>query len=148
MEHEVPPDPRDLNIEARIERLVRWPLGSDGGRVLVLGEAIAGTGDDPVMICRRILRTDGGPAELANILRRLTLDGEACPDPEGIAVAILSSVRNGRSGYERPSNRLGLALILIPGAIAGLGLAGGVSPYLLLLVGAGWIAGWRLLRRG
>ncbi|MCW0182691.1 MAG: hypothetical protein OJI70_13025 [Zavarzinia sp.] len=148
MEHEVAPDPRDLDLEARIERLVRWPLGSDGDRLVTLDDAIAANGDDPALICRRILRTDGGPAEFANILRRLTLDGEACPDPEGIALSILSSVRNGRNGYERPANRLGVALILIPGAIAGLGLAGGISPYLLLLVGAGWIAGWRLLRRG
>lgn len=148
VEHEVPPDPRDLNLEARIGRLALWPLGSEAGRTVTLGDVIAARGDDVGPICRRILRTDVGGAELANILRGTSLDGEACPDPEGIALTILSSVRNGRSGYERPPNRLALALILIPGAIAGIGLAGGISPYLLLLVGAGWIAGWRLLRRG
>lgn len=148
MEHDVAPDPRDLNLEARIGRLAGWPLGTDGGQAIRLGDAIAAEGDEPAAICRRILRSDQGQAELANLLRRQRLDGEACADPDGLALVILSSVRNGRDGYERPVSRLGIALVLIPGAIAGLGLAGGISPYVLLLVGAGWIAGWHLLRRG
>ncbi|PWR20520.1 hypothetical protein [Zavarzinia compransoris] len=141
-------DPRDRNLDARIRRLAGWPLGSDGGRDLALGDLIEGEGEDVPMICRRILRTDGGPAELANLLRRARLDGEACPDPDGLAVVILSAVRNGKTGYEAPENTGAIALILVPSVIAGIGLAGGLSPYLaVLLVGAGWFVGWKLLRR-
>lgn len=144
----VQPDPRDRNLEARIGRLLGWPLGTDGGQTVSVGDLIQRGGDDPGIIARRILRTDGGPAELANLLRRTTLDGVPCPDPDGLALVILSSVRNGRTGHERPADRSALALILVPGVIAGLGLAGGLSPYLaVLLVGAGWIVGWKLLRR-
>ncbi|MDD3445981.1 MAG: hypothetical protein PHS60_11255 [Zavarzinia sp.] len=144
----IQPDPRDLNLDARIGRLAGWPLGTDGGEVVTVGDLIEKAGDDAVAIGRRILRTDGGPAELGNILRRARLDGEACPDPDGLAVMILSSVRNGRTGHERPADKGAIALILVPSVIAGLGLAGGLSPYLAaLLVGAGWVVGWKLLRR-
>lgn len=141
-------DPRDRNLDARIRRLAGWPLGTEGGQTVAIGDLIAAEGDDVGLICRRILRTDGGPAELANLLRRARLDGEACPDPDGLAVAILSAVRNGKTGHEQPESAGALALILVPSVIAGLGLAGGLSPYLaVLLVGAGWLVGWKLLRR-
>lgn len=141
-------DPRDRNLDARIRRLAGWPLGTEGEQTVAIGDLIAAEGDDVGLICRRILRTDGGPAELANLLRRARLDGEACPDPDGLAVAILSAVRNGKTGQEQPESAGALALILVPSVIAGLGLAGGLSPYLaVLLVGAGWLVGWKLLRR-
>ncbi len=145
MEQAIEPDPRDLDLATRIRRLAAWGLGSDRGRRVTIADLIAGEGEDPALIARRILRTDNGTAELANLLRRARLDGEPCPDPEGWALAIVSGVRN---GAETPADRLALALILIPGAIAGLGLAGGLDLYLAFgIVAAGWYLGWRLLRR-
>lgn len=140
-------DPRDLDLDLRIARLNAWVVGTDGGRTCTVGDLIRRSGDDPVLVARSILRTDSGKAELTNILFRARLDGEACADPEGLATEIIEgSVNPALAG--NLTDRSGLALILIPSAIAGLGLAGGLSPYLaVLIIAAGWYLGWRLLRR-
>jgi len=141
-------DPRDLDLDKRIARLTAWVVGIDSGRACTVGDLIRRAGDDPVRVGRSILRTDGGKAELTNILFRARLDGEACPDAAALAARIIDGVINPQTIAGFSADRGGLALILIPSAIAGLGLAGGLSPYLaILIIGAGWYLGWRVLRR-
>lgn len=141
-------DPRDLDLEQRIARLTTWVVGTDGGRPCSVGDLIAASGDNPQKVARSILRTDSGKAELTNILFKARLDGEACPDAEALATRIIDGAINPQTVSGVGADRSGLALILIPSAIAGLGLAGGLNPYLaILIIAAGWYLGWRMLRR-
>lgn len=141
-------DPRDLDLDKRIARLITWVVGTDQGRPCSVGDLIAAAGDNPRTVARSILRTDSGKAELTNILFKARLDGEACPDAAALASRIVNGAIDPQTVVGVGADRSGLALILIPSAIAGLGLAGGLSPYLaVLIIGAGWYLGWRVLRR-
>jgi hypothetical protein len=141
-------DPRDLDLDKRIARLITWVVGTDQGRPCSVGDLIAAAGDNPQTVARSILRTDSGKAELTNILIKARLDGEACPDAAALAARIIDGAINPQTIAGFSADRSGIALILIPSAIAGLGLAGGLSPYLaILIIGAGWYLGWRILRR-
>lgn len=138
-------DPRDLDLEGRSKRLLAHMVGTDGDDVLTVGDLIRREGDDPATVARSILRTDHGRAGLANLLNRTRLDGEACPDPQALADQILAAANDPRAGGL--GERGGMALILVPGAVAGMALAAGLDPVLaVLVVGIGWFAGWRLLR--
>lgn len=103
-------------IEERARRLLAYPLGADAehGVAITVAAAFAQGGHDPVHVARLLMHMPPLSAVevMIETLAGFAIDGEPCPDPDGMARAALAHAGRAVCSRDIHPERLLLARLL------------------------------------